>query len=46
MKNKKAGYLIFMLIVLVLHTIVLSYWLSKEGNKASLNVRKINNSIR
>ncbi|TKB96758.1 hypothetical protein [Pedobacter cryophilus] len=46
MKNKKANYLIFMLTVLVLHTIVLSFWLSKEVNKTSLNVGKRNNSVK
>jgi hydrogenase-4 membrane subunit HyfE len=44
MRNNKANYLIFMLTILVLHTIVLSYWLSKEVNKSSLNVGKKNNS--
>ena len=43
MRNNKVNYLIFMLTILVLHTIVLSYWLSKEVNKTSLNAGKKNN---
>lgn len=49
MKNKKPYYLIFMFVVLTLHTLVLTNWLSKEGNislsqKHTLNSQELKHS--
>jgi hypothetical protein len=43
MKNKKVRNLVFIFCVLIAHTFVLSFWLTKEVKKTSLNVAKTDN---